>query len=263
METEMGNSQEGTDLLTSQMGADNPGEGTDAGQDNPAGQEDNYQVPPWKMQLSDDLKANRNLDKFDGYTSLARSYLELEGKMGNMISVPGEEASDEERAAFYGKIGRPETADKYDLSLKDGIPEYLKNSLAGSEESFRKRLHKSGVPQSAAAEIYNWIQDELKIGDEAMASFQKSQLEASEKTLREEWKGDFDKNVVTMTEGLKRFANDDFVNFAKQSGLANNAEFCRVFYRIGKAISEDGFIEGEQRVPKDFDWKNHKYSNHD
>jgi len=66
--------------------------------------------------------------KFDSVAGLARSYQELEKSMGGRVSIPGAEASGEELAEFYQKIGKPETVDGY--STPEGMEEWANEARA-------------------------------------------------------------------------------------------------------------------------------------
>ena len=61
----------------------------------------------------DPVAEDKILGKFDNVDSLARSYQELQSRMGNSVRIPNNESSSEETAAFYQKMGMPESPDGY------------------------------------------------------------------------------------------------------------------------------------------------------
>jgi len=257
-EMNAGISTEGPDLLTQGLGAgDNQTGGTAAGQGTTATPETKVEHPAWMDQLTDDLKGNESLTKFTKVADLGKSYIELEGRLGKSVAIPGEDASDEDRAAFREKMGIPKEAAGYELKALEGVPDYIQKSLAGSEESLRKRLLEAGVSQTAAKEIYGWMQEELKIGDDALGSLLKERAENAEKELRAEWKGDYEKNLNIMSNGLRRFADPAFIEKADKMGWSRDPDFCRIFHKVGMTTSEDTLITGGDEQIDDFDPQNH------
>lgn len=62
------------------------------------------------------------LDKFKDVESLAKSYHELQKSMGSSVRVPTPEASNEERSAFFQRLGAPESVDGYEV--EEGTEEW-------------------------------------------------------------------------------------------------------------------------------------------
>ena len=75
--------------------------------------------------------------------SLIKSYTELEKKIGAMISVPGENATDEVRKKFNRAIGVPENAS-----------EYPTNDLY-DDEKLREQFLQIGLTKTQVEKIYN------------------------------------------------------------------------------------------------------------
>ena len=75
--------------------------------------------------------------------SLIKSYTELEKKMGTMISVPSENATDEVRKKFNRAIGVPENAS-----------EYPTNDLY-DDENLREQFLQIGLTKTQVEKIYN------------------------------------------------------------------------------------------------------------
>ncbi len=53
-----------------------------------------------------------------------KAYGELEKKLGKAVVIPGDNASDEERAAFHKRLGVPEGPDGYQLTKPEGMEGY-------------------------------------------------------------------------------------------------------------------------------------------
>ncbi len=81
--------------------------------------------------------------------ALMRSYLELEKKMGNMISVPGPDASDDARTRFNRAIGVPESEAEYPTSA------------LFDDEQVRKKFLEIGLTSSQVEKIYSIAEEFL------------------------------------------------------------------------------------------------------
>lgn len=84
-----------------------------------------------------------------------RSYRELETDVNKALKVPEADAPAEEWNAFYGKLGRPESADKYELKLNtETVPEgfpYDENSAI----EFRTWAHEAGLTPAQAQTLHD------------------------------------------------------------------------------------------------------------
>lgn len=197
--------------------------------------------------LPKDLRDKPSLAKFaDGKPAdLAKSYVELESKVGQMTSIPGEDATPEEVAAFFNKLGRPEGQDGYQLTFKDGIAENIKTGLQKSEGSLRKALHEAGASQKMAEAVFSWLQDETVIGTDAITSTLKQQRETAEASLKKEWGGLYDNNLRVMGTALKQFGGDDLMKYLSETGLGNHPAMIKAWYNIGKNMQEDTIVNGD------------------
>src|ERR1035441_2671844 len=77
---------------------------------------------PWIASVAgvrDEYKGLPSLKSYKDINGLLSSHIALEKKMGSAVNVPGPEATDEDRAAFYSKLGRPEPAEKYTFNAKE------------------------------------------------------------------------------------------------------------------------------------------------
>jgi hypothetical protein len=196
-------------------------------------------TPPWKSQLSKPLQAEERLNKFNetGFTGLAESYLELEGKIGRTITVPDEKASAQEKEAFYAQLGRPEKAEDYALDrpqLPDGL-----NYSEQQEKDFKELAHKLGVSQDQAKELNNFYNGLIvKQFEEAKATREAARV-ATRELLGGEWKGDFDANMKYVQRAYAYFGGEEVTRAMEITGAGDNADVIRMFAKIGKEMAED------------------------
>lgn len=229
----------------------------------------------WLAQLPDDLKANEILTSHATLGDFANAHIatvgrvsELDGKvkesdgkvtdltkrLENALFVPGEKATDAERASFYAKLGRPETADKYSITKPADLPEGIQYSPE-VETAFKQIAHESGLSDGQAGKLYGWYYGLVKAGYAQQAKAEKEATDAAVNALKDEWKGDsFKTNTELAARAFKKFGGETpeiakFIEETKVNGLplGNHPMFLKVFAAIGKVISEDSMNAGDRR----------------
>lgn len=84
-----------------------------------------------------------------------RSYRELETHASKALKVPEADASADDWNAFYGKLGRPETPDKYELKLNtEAVPEGFPYDEKSAIE-FRTWAHEAGLTPAQAQTLHD------------------------------------------------------------------------------------------------------------
>jgi len=195
---------------------------------------------PW---YSDDYKDVVTQRGWKEPNDVLKSYINLDSEFGKRVKIPTEESSDEERSAFYAKIGRPDNPDGYEI--KD-IPEgVLRNEEM--EAAMRQAAYDTGVPKVAFETIVKKYYDGLA------AQVNQSRIEG-ENALKSEWKDKYDANL----EIAKRFASEggeEFFNFLATSGIGNNPVVIKAFFNYGTKILSDSLIKGEPGKPKEGEYR--------
>ncbi len=207
--------------------------------------------PAWMAQLDKDLQGNERLTQFKTIGEMGKAFLDSEGKLKNAVTVPGEKSTDAERASFYMKLGRPETADKYSITKPADLPEGIQYSPE-VETAFKQIAHESGLSDGQAGKLYGWYYGLVKAGHVQQAKAEKNATDAAVNALKDEWKGDaFKTNTELAARAFKKFGGDTpevakFIEETKVNGLplGNHPMFLRVFAAIGKAVSVDSMNAG-------------------
>jgi hypothetical protein len=129
---------------------------------------------------------------------------------------------------------------KFDLA----VPE--ESFLTETEvESLKSYAKEKGLSKDQAQELLN----QRHAAKEDLVASYKSEQE----NLRTQWLADakndkefggqhFAQNVEFAKRSLEKFATPEIVGYLNQTGLGNNPEVIRLFYRIGKAMSNDSIV---------------------
>ena len=199
---------------------------SDAGNGNGA----EVQRPAWMSQIGDIAKdegAADELGQFEKIGDLAKSYLELKGKLGSIIVKPGENASAEEREAFYKSLGKPETADGY--------------GIKGDEAKlFREIAYKNNLTDEQAKAMFASLQE---VGKNA-ALQQKQAFEAmsksTQKELEEEYGNQYPAKIEMLKRGIKNYGGEKLGAKLQQAGLLADKDVVKLFILLGEQSSEAG-----------------------
>lgn len=172
------------------------------------------------------VEAHYNLEKLLGHH-----------KAGRTVVVPDDSATPEERAAFYTKLGRPDTADKYEIPAVEGAdPNFSKG--------VREMLFEAGVPAAqgkALAEKY--IALEKQVAD-ARAAEQTARFTQEGDKLKKEWGAAYEDKA----KGVDRAASEFGLNEQELVALRNALGPYRAMTfldAVGSKLGEGSYISGD------------------
>lgn len=201
--------------------------------------------PAWTAQLPDDLKSNETLTGFQTIGDLGKEFIGLRGKLENAVILPGEDASDDEWATFYQKLGRPESPDGYEFQRPDDLPEDMPYDEE-REKDFRKLLYEIGATKSQADRLYkayyeDTIQAWRKLQDQRKA-YHDEQVTA----LQEKWGDQYQANAEKALRVAAQFGPEGFDEFLDTSGLGDNPMIVEFCHAISEAIGDDSLLTGDR-----------------
>ena len=230
--------QEG-DLLTTGT------EGQPAAQGNPAPDgsggsaatpvKDSPARPGWMDQLKGDLKDHDGLRKFESATDLAKSYVELEGKLGKAVTI-SEEPTAEELSRVRALLGVPGSAEKYDFSGVK-LPEGFKFTEDYLKEYATFALSQGKTPAQANADLQR-IAEKEHAAIKAVRQLIATQRSEAETKLRQDLGANYDATLKAANTLLQTYGDKEFTARLKDSGYVNDPGMVRFLGKIGLAVSE-------------------------
>lgn len=176
------------------------------------------------------------------------------GTDGNGEGQPGEKKPDGENkddqkpAGEEGKKDdKPEGApEKYEFTAGEG--QELDTAALEQFEPIARELNLTNEQAQKMVDLY---------GTKIMPMVQQQQAEAWQKTT-EQWAADVkadkeiggDKltaNLSSAQRALKQFGSPELKEYLNGTGLGNHPELVKTFIKIGKAMSEDGMVDGSNQ----------------
>jgi hypothetical protein len=215
-------------------------------------------APAWMSQLSGDLLTNKDLTSFPTISDMGKAYLDAKGKLGEAVFLP---KTDEEKAAFYTKLGRPENPDKYQLD-KPTLPEGMAYDTEG-EKAFRAEAHKLGISQSQMAGLYAMYNARQQQAYESAVSARDASVKSAEAALKKEWGEEFKTNMELVNRLLKKHGGEELSAEFQKTSMGVNPALFKAFASIGKSLADDKTVIGDkpkanpsQEIPKTFTYEN-------
>jgi hypothetical protein len=186
----------------------------------------------WMDDVPEEYREEKTLSKYQSVGDLAKGHVHLSKMMGNSVKIPGEDSTDEERNDFYSKMGRPETADRYEYQRPD-MPEGM-NYDESAEKAFKHLAHEQGITQKQLGSIldfYNKYALDSQIDNKLTLDEAYARGEAS---LQKEWgmKG-YDRNVAIAQRAMKEMGGPELEKLMGEDPRGSHPALIKAFYRMG------------------------------
>ena len=201
-------------------------------------------ISSWKDSISEEYRADPNIEKFTEIDALAKSYINATKMIGqDKIVIPTKNSSQEAWDEAYAKLGRPESADKYALDVKSEVV----NLDEGAIKSFTENAHQLGLNNKQAQGILEFYKNNMEgSAQQAKIDTETAQSQA-EQQLRQEWGRDFDGKVKQAGALAKANINPEVLDMTLSNGtrLGDHPEIIKGFAKIANMMSEDKIVSTE------------------
>lgn len=170
----------------------------------------------WVDSLPETLREAPFLSKAESPEKALQELQNAAGHLGNSLRLPSEDASEEDRKAFYDRLsekvpglmpkpteenmeefykalGRPENPDDYNYEPPEG------KEVPGDFESFAKVAHKHGLTQ----EQFRGVLNDVLSGQWEQAEIAESEQNQEMSQLSQEWGQAFDQNLSAVKNFLR------------------------------------------------------------
>ena len=163
----------------------------------------------WRVKLANgDEKELKRLARFASEADVYKSFRELEKKKssGELKSSLPKDPTPEELTQWRKENGIPESVDKYDLTFEDGL--VIGENDKPLIDKFVASMHGKNATQdqvkAAIATYYSLINEKQAAQAESDVAFKDQSLES----LREEWGGEFKKNLAAVNSLLSSLPDE-------------------------------------------------------
>lgn len=157
--------------------------------------------------------------------------------------------TDVAQATAAETTGQTETQEQTEESKPEGAPEAYaftapegKEFDAGLTDAFAAVAKDLNLSQDSAQTILSKMAPVLEARQAAQAQAMKSEWLESAKSDAEYGGAKLQENLGVAKKAMDSFANPALVTLLNETGLGSHPEVVRLFYKVGKTISEDRFV---------------------
>ena len=186
----------------------------------------------WRNTLPEDLKNDPTLQNYKDVASLAKTVVHQQQMIGNRIPLP---KTEEEKAELYGKLGRPDVPEKYEVNVGQDYEQYFNESALAE---FKNVAHKIGLNNDQVSALIDFQKSQVDYELQNQPAQLETQRKDTEQSLKQEWGFDYDKNVRAAQRALDVYGDEDLKQLMNTE-VGNNPAMIKLFHRLGQEVTED------------------------
>lgn len=195
-------------------------------------------VSGWTERLPSELaEARPTLSKYKTFPEMAKALHHANQLLGRRgVSVPTEQSTPEEVAAYRRTVGAPESIEGYQLR-----PEQLPEGMGWQDDlakPFAQWAHKHHLPQGAMRELVDLHLQQRQGEFSQYAQMAEQRREEGIRTLRDTWGKDFQKNLTLASRAAQ------LAGVNSLSDGFGDPEVVKGFVKLASMLSDDRFIGG-------------------
>ena len=198
----------------------------------------------WKETISEEFRNDPNISKFTEIDALAKSYINATRMIGqDKVAVPNENSTDDQWNEVYGKLGRPESPDKYKLEANSDVVPLDEGAI----KQFAENAHQLGLNNKQAQGILEFYKNSME-GSVQQARIDTETAQANaEQELRKEWGRSYDENIKKAGAIAKANMSEDILNMELKDGtrIGDHPSVIKGFANIANLMSEDKLVSTE------------------
>jgi hypothetical protein len=200
------------------------------------------ETPPvdnWLLSMPEELQNENLLQNFKTPEALARGYVETKKWADGRVKMPSEDASPEDLNQFYGRLGVPESPDKYEFTPVEAPAGFDPKAV----DEFRPVFHGLKLTKAQADGVQKAYLEKMKVQQDALVANYNTEKNQKIEVLRGRWGDKYDSNL----EIAQRFfadASPAVQAYIEQNGLGNHPDFIEFLYQKGTQTLEDTYRPG-------------------
>ena len=198
----------------------------------------------WKEAIPEELRNDPNISKFTELEALAKSYVNATRMIGqDKVAVPNNNSTEDQWNEVYDKLGRPESAEKYQLDVKSDIVPLDEGAI----KQFAENAHQLGLNNKQAQGILEFYKNSME-GSAQQSKIDNETAQANaEQELRKEWGSNYENNIKKAGSIAKANMNPEVLDMELKDGtrLGDHPAIIKGFANIANLMSEDKLVSTE------------------
>ncbi len=201
------------------------------------------EAPAWYEGFEDVSIGTAQNKGWKGPEDVIKSYRELEKFKGanedQLLRIPDDPDDEDGWSKFYGKLGRPESAEGYKFEMPEGLDvdqEFL--------SAFKEQAFAVGLNNEKAGKIVEWWNAVQAESTTAAAEQKELDQNTELATLKKEWGTGYDESAELGRRAATHFGVDP-ETLDQLEDTMGTAKLLKLFKNIGDSISEDKMVSSE------------------
>ena len=205
------------------------------------------QVRGAKLQdiIPEQYKNDPHLSRITDIEGLCKVAVDSQKFISQSVRIPGEDATEEDRAEFYKKLGRPEDAQGYEVDLTQDLKDKGMSIDADRSAKFKEAALKANLTAEQAKNLFEYYTAEEA---NVMLGSKVALQEQAAKTidnLKGKWRSDYADNINLINANLDKFFPKEVQETLKAKGMFADQTFIESMLGLTKKVSGSNmFIEG-------------------
>jgi hypothetical protein len=197
------------------------------------------EAPTWLEGIEDE-KVKNLAGRYTTPAAMANALYEANRELSQRVKMPGEDASDEDRAKFNKQMGVPESIDDYDIQAPEGMdPEaFASEEYQAPIKTIVADMHAAGASQGVVNAMLNKYFEMEAAGKAEQARLDTEYMQKTEADLRKEWGSSYDENVAFANDYLQNSPNLVKLELRDGSLLGSHPAFVRQMAEVGRMSNE-------------------------
>ena len=216
--------------------------------------DDFYNDPETKQQptkLFDNVKDRATLLK--NYASAQRTISKGEADFAErtkgMVSIPGEDATDDQIKAYRKAMGVPESIDGYAMDIPDGDD---KESFSGISAAVKEAALEAGAPSGMVSKIWGKVVETMQAQFKGIEDKGQALIASEIEGLKEIHKDKYDSFIKGTDEALSKFkVGAEVKTLLDTYGIGNSPVIRNLLAEIVPLVNEGKTVFGESTSVKD------------
>ena len=219
-------------------------------------------TPDYLSSIPKELRDNKAFLEHEDLSSFLKKSLADSDKLASfdlekVLNIPDDEASDEDREAFYQKLGKPETVEGYELD-DPGFPDGLPRD-AELEGHIKAMAHKVNMPADMLKQFVGLYNDHVSGLFAAVKEADQKELKENTNALKTELKDGYDEFMIKGQRAAIKLGGEELITLFKDCGIEAHPTIVKAFGNLGGMISDDSALGGSgtggggEVKPKGFD----------
>lgn len=193
----------------------------------------------WRTSIPEEIRGHSSLSHITDVGALAKSYVHAQRMIGaDKVAIPGQHATEDDWNEVYQKLGRPDSADGYDLEVR-----HLAEGQEADEQSlnwFKDVAFKAGLTPSQAQVLMDSYNQMSSENINSMGIDAEARVQDAEKQLRQEYGNAFDDRMALGSALLDEFGGGELseIELADGTLLGDNPEVVKFLVSVGSFMKD-------------------------